>query len=298
MLLLTATTDKLQLVTSAAATVDVHASYMDMSQAVPPVVQGDTSSRTNTAITTAATTDIVAAPAASETRNIKTLHIRNKHASTTTDVTVQFNQNGTIFELHKATLAAGELLEYVEGVGFFEVETTPTAPIGGSTNYATASSAAGFAADTYVANSSLTQNALGTARAGRIYLWRLIISKTAAGTATPIITVRVGTAGTTADTARLTFTWGAGTAAIDRGEVELEAMFTSVGAGTSAVLRGKANWTTNLQTTGLTSTVKALQVVSSGFDSTVANSVIGLSYNGGTAAVHTIEWVTASTDDR
>jgi hypothetical protein len=63
MLLLTATTDKLQLVTGSAATVDVHASYVDASQANPPVVQGDTMGRQNTAITTAATTDIVAAPA-------------------------------------------------------------------------------------------------------------------------------------------------------------------------------------------------------------------------------------------
>jgi hypothetical protein len=108
--------------------------------------------------------------------------------------------------------------------------------------------------------------------------------------------VRVGTAGTTADTARLTFTWGAGTAAIDRGEIELEALFTSVGAGTSAVLRGKANWTTNLSATGLSSNVHALQVTSAGFDSTVANSVIGLSYNGGASAVHTVEWSTAFTD--
>ena len=127
MILLTATTDKLQVVTDAAVTVDVHASHMDMSQAAPPVVQGATSGRTNTAITTAATTDIVAAPAASTTRNVKTINIRNKHASTSVGVTVQFNQNATIFELYKATLKAGETLEYVEGVGFFVVTTAATA---------------------------------------------------------------------------------------------------------------------------------------------------------------------------
>lgn len=121
MLLLTATTDKLQLITGAAATLDVHASYMDMSNADPPVVKGSTSGRTNTAITTATTTDIVAAPAASTTRNIKTLHVRNKHATTATDVTVQFNQNATLFELYKVNLLPGEALEYIEGVGFFEV---------------------------------------------------------------------------------------------------------------------------------------------------------------------------------
>lgn len=116
--------DKIQLVTSAAVTVDVHASYMDASNANPPVVQGDTMGRQNTAISTATTTDIVAAPAANEIRNVKTLHVRNRHATSAVDVTVLYDQNGTDFELHKATLLAGDLLEYVEGVGFFTVTST------------------------------------------------------------------------------------------------------------------------------------------------------------------------------
>lgn len=124
MLLLTATTDKLQLVTSSTANIDVHASYMDATQANPPVVQGDSSGRQHTAITTATTTDIVAAPAASETRNVKMLAVRNKHASSTNDVTVVFDQNGTDFELFKATLQPGETLEFVEGIGFFVVAAT------------------------------------------------------------------------------------------------------------------------------------------------------------------------------
>lgn len=146
MLLLTATTDKLQVITSAAVTVDVHASFMDMTNADPPAVKGSTSGKLNTAITTAATTDVVAAPGASTIRNIKTLHVRNKHASSAVDVTVQYNQNGTLFELHKVNLAAGEILEYIEGIGFFEVAiVTPTflqkvlsADDAGGTNVATA----------------------------------------------------------------------------------------------------------------------------------------------------------------
>lgn len=286
---------KLQLVTGSAATVDVHASWVDYSNANPPVVQGDTMGSLNTAITTATTTDIVAAPAANEVRNVKTLHIRNKHASTSTDVTVVLDQNGTDFELHKANLGPGEQLEYVEGIGFFEVQAAVTSTTGGSTNFASSSSAAGFSSDTYVTGSALDLDALGAPTVGRCYHWRLIVSKTAAGTATPIVTVRVGTAGTTSDTARLTFTWGAGTAAVDRGEIEMEALFTTVGA--SAVLRGKANFTTNLTTTGLSNAVKALQVTSSAFDATVANSIIGLSYNGGASASHTIEYVGAYTDN-
>ena len=112
MLLLTATTDKFKLVTSSAASLDVHASFVDLSGTTV------TPGKQNTAIALATTTDIVAAPGASTTRNLKTLHVRNKHASTANDVTIVFDQNGTDFELIKVTLGAGESLHYVEGVGF------------------------------------------------------------------------------------------------------------------------------------------------------------------------------------
>lgn len=120
MLIQTATTDKLQLVTSAAVTVDVHASGVDHTLSSDNYLAW----RQNTAITTATTTDVVAAPAAGDTRNVKALIIRNKHASTATDVTVVYDANGTDYELFKVTLNAGETLEYVEGVGFFVVKQT------------------------------------------------------------------------------------------------------------------------------------------------------------------------------
>jgi len=293
MLLLANTTDKIQVVTASAGSVDAHSSYMDSSNANPPVVQGSTSGRTNAAITTAATTDLVPAPGSSTLRNVQTLHIRNKHATVSNDVTILYNQNGTTFELHKATLAPGEALEYVQGIGFFEIESPTPVPLG--TNFNMTATAAGFATDTYISGSALDLDALGSPRVGRRYSWRLLISKTAAGTATPVITVRVGTAGTTGDTARATLTWGAGTANADRGEIEMEAVVTATGA--SGQIRVKANWTTNLTTTGLSNAVKTLFVQSGSFDLGVANSLIGLSYNGGTSAAHTIEWVTGFTDD-
>jgi len=115
-IILSATTDKLQAVTSSAATVDVHVSWADLSSG------SVTPGRTNTAISSATTTDILAAPGASTQRNAKNINIRNRDASTSCDVTVRFNQNGTTFDLHKATLTAGSTLEYVEGVGWFVVE--------------------------------------------------------------------------------------------------------------------------------------------------------------------------------
>jgi hypothetical protein len=124
MMFLAATTDKLQLITSAAATVDVNVNYVD---AVKTTGATSDLNRQNTAITTATTTDILAAPGASTTRNAKQLTVRNKDASLACDVTVVFNQNGTSFELHKVSLGTGDTLEYIEGVGFFTL--TPSAKL-------------------------------------------------------------------------------------------------------------------------------------------------------------------------
>lgn len=109
------TNDKLQLVTSAAVTVDVQASFSSLDGTTV------TPGKQNTAITTATTTDIVAAPSGTAVRRVHTIFIRNKHASTPVDVTVVFDDNGTDYEIHKVTLLAGEMLEYVEGLGFFVV---------------------------------------------------------------------------------------------------------------------------------------------------------------------------------
>lgn len=117
MINLTATTDKLQLVTSAAVAVDVHCSYVDRTNDGVTITPG----RQNTAISTATTTDILAAPGASTARNAKTINARNKDASASVDVTAVFNQNGTSFELFKVTLRPQDSLEYVEGVGWFVV---------------------------------------------------------------------------------------------------------------------------------------------------------------------------------
>ncbi len=127
MLLLTATTDKFQLVTDAAVTVDVHASYMDNASGVI------TPGRQNTAITTATTTDIVGAPGASTQRNVKTLTVRNKHASSPVNVTLLFDQNGTDFEIIKVNLLAGSCLQYVEGMPFVVIPSNYNTGTGGLT---------------------------------------------------------------------------------------------------------------------------------------------------------------------
>ena len=111
MLNLAATTDKLQLTTSTAAVIHVHASFVDYVQSPETLTPG----KQNTAISSAATTDIVAAPAASTFRNIKYLSAKNTDV-TSNEVTLIFDQNGTDFELKKEILLAGDELIYCEGV--------------------------------------------------------------------------------------------------------------------------------------------------------------------------------------
>lgn len=282
MLLLTATTDKLQLVTSAAATVDVHASYMDHTLSTDNVEGG----RQNTAISTATTTDIVAAPASGVVRNVKTLHIRNTHASTPTDVTVVFDANATDFELHKATLAAGETLQYVEGVGFAE-PAAAAPPI--VYNASLADQGPGFATDTYIDGSNLLIG--GRIKVGTILRWIVHATKTAAGSATPIWIIRFGTAGTIADTARCTMTSPAGTAASDTARWEIDAVCrVSSATGVFAAAVGCEH---TLDSTGFSVGNGAARVTSGTFDTTVAGIQAGISVNGGASAAWTIQAVTA-----
>lgn len=113
MLLLTTTADKVQIVTGSALTIDVHASYMDYVASPESTTPG----RKNTAIATAATTDVVDPPAASTSRNVKALYIRNKDASPC-DITVKHTDGTTAVELKKVTLPANAELHYIDGIGF------------------------------------------------------------------------------------------------------------------------------------------------------------------------------------
>jgi len=108
-------TDKVQLVSSAAGALDVHASFVDYDASTNPVTI--TPGRQNVKITTATTTDVVAAPASGVTRNVKTVSIRNTGVTVNT-VTVQIDVSGTKYELSKAALEANQVLSFVEGVGW------------------------------------------------------------------------------------------------------------------------------------------------------------------------------------
>jgi hypothetical protein len=114
MLLLTSPNDRLQIVTSAAATINVHASWVDTDTSSGAVTPG----RTNTAIATAATTSIAGAPVAGVQRNVKTLHLRNTHATLACDVTVQHTDGTVVAQLYKLTMQPQDMLEYTDQGGF------------------------------------------------------------------------------------------------------------------------------------------------------------------------------------
>ena len=142
----------------------------------------------------------------------------------------------------------------------------------------------GYASDTYLAGSSITIPSAGLWKATSQYRLTFDMVKTAAGTATPAIVIRMGTLGTTGDAAILTFTFGAGTAAADTGIFDVVVTFRTVGSGTSAVIQGVACCSHALATTGLVSTGASgagiIVGTSSGFNSTT-QTIIGASFNGG-----------------
>lgn len=114
MLKLDQTTRKLQAVLSGAVTTNQLPCMVSYSDDNGTTYVGGTQ-LTNTNSTTAV--DICAAPGASTVRDIDYLSIRNRDTVAAT-VTVMLDDNGTDYEIVKATLAVGDQLVYVHGSGW------------------------------------------------------------------------------------------------------------------------------------------------------------------------------------
>ena len=109
MINLASTSDLIQIITSHAAQIEVHTSWVDLNGTTV------TPGRTNTpAITTATTTTIVGSPAASTVRNAKHLNITNDHASQSCIVTVEHTDGTTAVELMSFALLPGENMIFNE----------------------------------------------------------------------------------------------------------------------------------------------------------------------------------------
>lgn len=161
-----------------------------------------------------------------------------------------------------------------------------------SYNAAIAAVSAGYAADTYVTDSDLLIPSFGL-QVRSTFIWHLSASKTAAGVATPIYTIRTGANRTTADASRLALTGPAQTAVADIGTLIIMATIRSIGA--AGVLQATAWWNhrgTIASSTGGTGFANDgtghVEASSAGFDMTaLAGQYIGLSINGGAAAAWT-----------
>lgn len=150
-------------------------------------------------------------------------------------------------------------------------------------NFSTSTVSTGYSSDTYLAGSGIAIPTGGWIAGGRFY-WCFDMVKTNAGSAAFTINLRMGT-GVIGDASLQSIAFGSGTAAADTGLFEVFGHFRTVGSGTSAVIVINAYCSHHLAATGLISTGASgfgqVTNVTSGFDSTTANGVIGLSVNGG-----------------
>jgi hypothetical protein len=119
MLLLTSTADLIRVVTSSTSAIDVQVSAMDINTTN---TSRPTGYRNNVAISTATTTTIVASPATSNLRTVKTVSLRNKGVATNV-VTVLHTDGTTVVECIEATLGPDCSLQYHESAGWWVTDT-------------------------------------------------------------------------------------------------------------------------------------------------------------------------------
>lgn len=113
MLLLTSTSDAIEVQTSSTSALDVHATWVDRDSTGATITPG----RENTAIITATTTEVVPSPGSGVSRNLQTLLLRNKGGATNV-VDVTHTDGTTAVEVVSLTLAAGYSAAFVDGRGW------------------------------------------------------------------------------------------------------------------------------------------------------------------------------------
>lgn len=117
------TADKLEVILGQAVNVDTLVSFVDHTTSDDNVEAQQTEGHSRS---TAATHQLCAGPSSGKIRAVIATSIRNTHATSSVDVTVQMNQNGTIFTIHKVTLRANEMLSYEDKLGWFTYASVKT----------------------------------------------------------------------------------------------------------------------------------------------------------------------------
>ena len=142
---------------------------------------------------------------------------------------------------------------------------------------------------TIIAGSTITLPRAGALQVGTVFRWHFNMTKTAAGIAASTFDIAIGTAGTTADTARVSFTKPAGTAAADEAFVEVEAVVQTIGA--SCVISAEFRLIHNGNTVGhATIPCVVVNTLGAAFDITTATK-ISLAITSGAADAITIQQV-------
>lgn len=159
-------------------------------------------------------------------------------------------------------------------------------------NFSTASQAPAAATRTYLTGSNIAIPT-GKLQIGTMFRWKFNMTKTGAGTAASTFDIAVGTAGTTADTARVSFTKPAGTAVADEAVCEIIATCRGPLSG-SGIFVGEFTMIHNLQITGhAVIPCVCVNTISSAFDVTVANLIVGVCITSGASDAITIQMVHA-----
>ena len=123
MIYLASISDKLQVVTSSANPVHVHATFTDLSGTTV------TPGLANTSIAAATTTDVVASPGASTTRKIKFLSLFNDHATAAQDIVIRHTDGTTVADLWAGSVAAQTGVTFDEKCGWRVASPFPSADI-------------------------------------------------------------------------------------------------------------------------------------------------------------------------
>lgn len=190
-----------------------------------------------------------------------------------------------------STPAAGQMVLWPDSSNKQWVQKNDAGLYLGDQSKATVAVIASHSADTYYLGLQLPSFGM---QAGMVFEWYFPVTKTA-GTATPIYQVRIGGAGTIADTSRLSITGPAQTAVADTGFIRVMVTCRSVGA--AGVLRGFVWLQHNLAATGLANTPAGFSLVqgtSAGFDnSALGGQFVGLSVNPGASGAWVVEQVLA-----
>ena len=189
-----------------------------------------------------------------------------------------------------STPASGSLIFYPDSTASVPAAKNDAGRAGSlwaRSNAAIGAMGAGFSSDTYVTRSDILIPSFGF-QAGAVFRWTISASKTAAGTATPVYSIRIGANQGVADTARLQLTGPAQTAATDVGVLVVMVSVHTVGA--SGTIQGTAYWSHQTATTGFATNANgAVEGTSAGFDnSALSGQYIGLSINGGASASWTV----------